>query len=93
MDVTGVKGPYTPTDLVAWARSQLEIARSILDNPGGGLLFATQAIGQVKAALQEHDEERFGQIVETLDRAEDRGIRREFEEARKLLADAISKLR
>jgi len=92
VDVTGVKGPYTPTDLVAWARSQLEIARSILDNPGGGLLFATQAIGQVKAALQERDEERFGEIVETLDRAEDRGIRREFAEARKLLDDAISKL-
>jgi hypothetical protein len=92
MDVTGVKGPYTPTDLVAWARSQLEIARSILDNPGGGLLFATQAIGQVKAALQEHDDERFSEIVETLDRAEDRGIRREFDAARTLLGEAISKL-
>ena len=44
MDVTGVKGPYAASDLVAWARSQLEIARSILDNPGGGLLFATQAM-------------------------------------------------
>jgi hypothetical protein len=93
MNVTGVKGPYTPTDLVAWARAQLEIARSILDNPGGGLLFGTQAIGQVKAALQEHDEERFGEIVEALDRAEDRGLRREFAEAWKLLDEAISKLK
>jgi len=92
MDVTGVKGPYTPSDLVAWARSQLEIARSILDNPGGGLLSATQAVGQVKAALQEHDEERFGEVVETLDRAEDRGLRREFDAARKLLGEALSKL-
>ena len=40
VDVTGVKGPYPAQDLVAWGRSQLEIARSILDNPGGGLLFA-----------------------------------------------------
>ena len=92
MDVTGVKGPYGASDLVAWARSQLEIARSILDNPGGGLLFATQAIGQVRASLQERDEERFGEVVETLDRAEERGIRREFEEARKLIGEAISKM-
>ena len=92
VDVTGVKGPYPAQDLVAWGRSQLEIARSILDNPGGGLLFATQAIGQVRASLQERDEERFGEVVETLDRAEERGIRREFEEARKLIGEAISKL-
>ena len=30
-------------EIVPWARHQLEIARSILDNPGGGLLFATIA--------------------------------------------------
>ena len=66
VDVTGVKGPYPAQDLVAWGRSQLEIARSILDNPGGGLLFATQAIGQVKAALQERDEGRFAEVVEKL---------------------------
>jgi len=92
MDVTGVKGPYIATDLVAWARSQLEIAHSILDNPGGGLLFATQAIGQVKAALGEHDDERFSEIVETPERAEDRGIWREFAAVRKLLAEARSQL-
>ena len=92
MDVTGVKGPHSPSDLVAWARSQLEIARSILDNPGGGLLFATQAIGQVKATLQERDEEHFSEVVETLDRAEERGLRREFEAARKLLGEALAKL-
>jgi hypothetical protein len=92
VDVRGVKGPYPAHDLVAWGRSQLEIARSILDNPGGGLLFATQAIGQVKAALHEHDEGRFAEVVETLDRAEDRGIRREFDAARKLLDEALAKL-
>jgi len=40
-------------EIVLWARGQLEIAGSILDNPGGGLLFATQTIGQVKAGLHE----------------------------------------
>jgi hypothetical protein len=92
MDVTGVKGPATPTDVVAWARGQLEIARSIVDNPGGGLLFATQAIGQVKAALQENGEEPLGEVVEILDRAEDRALRREFEAARTLIAEAVSRL-
>ncbi len=93
VDVTGVvKGPYPAGDLVAWGRSQLEMARSILDNPGGGLLFATQAIGQVKAALQERDEGRYAEVVEALDRAEDRGIRREFDAARKLLDEALAKL-
>ena len=79
-------------ELLAWARGQLAIARSILDNPGGGLLFATQAIGQVKATLQERDEEHFSEVVETLDRAEERGLRREFEAARKLLGEALAKL-
>lgn len=93
VDVTGVvKGPYPADDLAAWGRSQLEIARSIIDNPGGGLLFATQAVGQVKAALQEHDEGRFAEVIEALDRAEDRGIRREFDAARKLLDEALEKL-
>jgi hypothetical protein len=92
VDVTGVKGPYTPSDLAAWARAQLEIARSIVDNPGGGLLFATQAIGQVKAALQEHGEETYAEVVETLDRAEDGAIKREFGAAKKLIGEAISRL-
>ena len=93
VDVRGeAKGPYPAKDLAAWGRSQLEIARSIIDNPGGGLLFATQAVGQVKAALQEHDEGRFAEVIEALDRAEDRGIRREFDAARKLLDEALAKL-
>ncbi|MEP7104572.1 MAG: hypothetical protein ABI838_01835 [Chloroflexota bacterium] len=92
MDVRGVKGPYNPTDLPAWARAQLEIASSIVDNPGGGLLFATQAIGQVKAALQEHGEEHYAEVVETLDRAEDSAIKREFEAATKLIGEAIARL-
>jgi hypothetical protein len=93
MDVTGVKGPYTPTDMVGWARKQLEMARAIVDNPGGGLLFATQAIGQVKAALQEHGEDHFAEVVELLDRAEDRAIKRDFEAARKLVSEAIARIK
>src|SRR4029077_11436075 len=44
VDVTTPKPIHTPPgdEIVAWARGQLGIARSILDNPGGGLLFATQ---------------------------------------------------
>jgi hypothetical protein len=79
-------------EIVPWARAQLEIARSILDNPGGGLLFATQTVGQVKAGLHERDPERWESVVEILDRAEDAAVRREFETARRLLAEVLGKL-
>jgi hypothetical protein len=79
-------------ELVTWARGQLEIARSILDNPGGGLLFATQTIGQVKAGLNERGSERWEDVVAILDRAEDAAVRREFETARGLLDEAARKL-
>ena len=78
--------------IVRWSRRQLEIARQILDNPGGGLLFATQTVGQVKAGLQERDATRWEEVVSLLDRAEDAAVRREFETARKLLDEALSKL-
>ena len=78
--------------LVRWARRQLEIARDILDNPGGGLLFATQTIGQVRAALSERDAERWDEVVAVLGRAEDAGVRREFDTARQLLGEAATKL-
>lgn len=78
--------------IVGWARSQLEIARQILDNPGGGLLFATQTVGQVKSGLQERDATRWEEVVAVLDRVEDAAVRREFETARKLLDEALSKL-
>ena len=78
--------------IVGWARGQLEIARQILDNPGGGLLFATQTIGQVKAGLQERDAARWEVVVGVLDRVEDAAVRREFDDARKLLDEALSKL-
>ena len=78
--------------IVGWARRQLEIARSILDNPGGGLLFATQTIGQVKAGLRERDEDRWAKVVGMLDRAEDAAVRREWETSRQLLDDTIASL-
>jgi hypothetical protein len=79
-------------EIVSWAHGQLAIARSILDNPGGGLLFATQTIGQVKSGLHERDPERWEEAVAILDRAEDAAIRREFETARGLLDEAVRKL-
>jgi hypothetical protein len=79
-------------EIVGWARRQLEIARSILDNPGGGLLFATQTVGQVKAGLSERDRERWDDVVAILDRAEDAAVRREFDIARRLLDEALGKL-
>jgi hypothetical protein len=79
-------------EIVAWAREQLRIARSILDNPGGGLLFATQTMGQVRSALHERDAERWKETVSTLDRAEAAGVHREWVTARKLLEEAADKL-
>lgn len=79
-------------EIVGWARGQLEIARSILDNPGGGLLFATQTVGQVKAGLSERDPERWEDVVAVLDKAEDAAVRREFDTARRLLDEVLGKL-
>jgi len=79
-------------EIVPWARGQLDIARSILDNPGGGLLFATQTVGQVKAALYERDRERWEEVVATLDKAEDAAVRRKFADARRLLDEVMGKL-
>jgi hypothetical protein len=78
--------------IVGWAHGQLQIARSILDNPGGGLLFATQTIGQVKAGLRERDEDRWAEVVAMLDHAEDAAVRREWATSRQLLDDSIERL-
>ena len=83
---------YPGDQVIPWARRQLELALEILDNPGGGLLFATQTIGQVRAGLQERDPERWEDIVPLLERAEDLAVHREFEESRLLLAEALEKL-
>ena len=91
VDVTGPKPLDThPGDaIVAWARDQLGIARSILDNPGGGLVFATQTVGQVKAGLHERDPERWQEVVRKLDAAEDAAVHREFANARRLIDEAL----
>ncbi len=78
--------------IIAWARGQLDIARQILDNPGGGLLFATQTIGQVSSALRERDLARWEDVILLLDRIEDASVHREFDAARALLDDARAKV-
>ena len=62
------------------------------DNPGGGLLFATQTVGQVRAGLQERDPERWEEVVALLDQAEDSGVRRDFETARKHIDSVLARL-
>lgn len=79
-------------EIVGWARDQLRIARSILDNPGGGLLFATQTVGQVRSGLHERDADRWTDVVDLLAKAEDTGVRREFSTARRLIDEALGKL-
>ena len=78
--------------IVGWARDQIAIARSILDNPGGCLLFATQTMGQVRSGLQERDAERWKAVIDLLAQAEDAGVRREFDAARRLLDEATARL-
>lgn len=80
-------------EILPWSREQLAIAGSILDNPGGGLLFATQTIGQVRSGLSERDPSRWKDVIDLLARAEDAAIRREFATARGLIDEAASKLR
>lgn len=75
-----------------WARGQLAIAADILDNPGGGLVFATQTIGQVKAAFQERDPDRYREEIGLLEQAEDAAVRRDYGRSRRLLEEALSKL-
>jgi hypothetical protein len=94
MDVLRPKKLEThPGDsIIGWAHGQLEIARQILDNPGGGLLFATQTVGQVSSAFRERDLARWEDVVVLLERVEDAAVRREFDTARALLDQVLAKL-
>jgi hypothetical protein len=94
VEVLGPKGParYGGADMLTWAHNQIEIASQIVDNPGGGLLFATQTIGQVRAALAEADADRWRDVLELLAAAEDRVVRRDFAGARERLARMREKL-
>ena len=78
--------------MVPWARSQLAIAYDIIDNPGGGLVFASQTIGQVKAAFQEHDPDGYRRQIELLEQAEDCAVRREYQRSRELITETIDLL-
>lgn len=95
VDVRGPRGParYGGVDMLTWACNQLTIASQIVDNPGGGLLFATQTMGQVKAALDESGADRWQGVIGLLDRAEYEAVRREFGRARELLRQAVEQLR
>jgi len=92
VDVTKPKplDTHPGDEIVPWARGQLGIARSILDNPGGGLLFATQTVGQVRAALQERDARRWEAVAARLQGAEDAAVHREFADARRLIDEALN---
>jgi hypothetical protein len=98
VEVLGPKGPvrFGGADMLTWARQQLLIASDIIDNPGGGLLFATQTIGQVKAALAENadsrSEDRWQDVVALLEEAEDAAVRRDFARARDQIARARQRL-
>lgn len=94
VEILGPKGPsrYGGVDMLTWVRNQLAIAGQIMDNPGGGLLFATQTVGQVKAAFQEQDPDRWEEVVRLLDRAEECAVRREFSQARDLLHEVLAAL-
>lgn len=78
--------------IAASMRTQLAIASQILDNPGGGLLFATQAMGQVNATLRSDDPKRWKNTLAVIGRAEAATLRRDFETARLLLREAIADL-
>ena len=94
VDVGSPKGPHRRhgDELLAWAKQQLQIALDIVDNPGGGLLFATQTMGQVRASLVAEDGDRFETVATLLHRAEDHAIHRDFDGAREALAEARSLL-
>lgn len=94
VEVLGPKGParYGGADLLTWVHNQLEIASQIVDNPGGGLLFATQTLGQVRSALAEADADRWRPALTLLESAEDHSIRRNFTGARDLIRQARERI-
>lgn len=95
MEVLGPKGPvnrFGGADMTSWARNQLSVAYDIVDNPGGGLGAAIQAIGQVKTGLREQGGDRYAALVALLDDAEDEAVHRRFDETRQLVRQALDQL-
>ena len=60
-------------EIVLRPRGQLEIGSSIRDNPGGGLLSATQTIGPVRRGLKATDRHRAVDVGATRHQAEGAG--------------------
>jgi hypothetical protein len=75
-----------------WVREQLGIALEILDNPGGGLVFGYQALGQARSHLAETEPERWEKAIEDLEKAERQALWRNYGQARELIHAALSKL-
>jgi hypothetical protein len=94
IDIHGPKDLHSPApdQVAAWARNQLVLASQIVDNPGGGLVFATQGIGQARAGLLEIEEPRWEALISVLHEAEDAAQHREYERCRELLAEGIAML-
>ena len=75
-----------------WVRSQLQIALEILDNPGGGLVFGYQAMGQARSHLAESEPGRWDREVENLLEAERQAVWRNFPAARALVEQVLKAL-
>ena len=73
-------------------RDQLLVAIDILDNPGGGLVFGYQALGQARAHLEATAPERWEEAIKDLAEAERQALWRNFERARELIRSALLKL-
>lgn len=80
------------TPRLPWVREQLRIALEILDNPGGGLVFGYQALGQARAHLSETHPERWEEAIAELQEAERQALWRNFGRARELIRDAMDRL-
>jgi hypothetical protein len=73
-------------------RDQLRVALDILDNPGGGLLFGYQALGQARAHLAATAPERWEESIKDLAEAERQALWRNFGRAQELIRAALVKL-
>ena len=77
------------TPRLPWVRDQLQIALDILDNPGGGLVFGYQALGQARAHLAETDPRRWEDAITKLEEAERQAVWRNYDQARRLIREAL----
>jgi len=80
------------TPSLPWVREQLQIAIDILDNPGGGLVFGYQALGQARAHLAETEPEPWEDAIAELEEAERQALWRNYGKARDLIREALAKL-